>query len=57
MVSHSSWNYFKRTTKRSAKLYKKIWTEKGSPLMVYMNEIVEKLNIEMDQKNLMIELV
>ena len=42
--------------KRSAKLYKKIWTEKGSPLMVYMNEIVEKLNIEMDQKNLMIEL-
>ena len=42
--------------KRSAKLYKKIWTEKGSPLMVYMNEIVEKLKTVMDQNNLMIEL-
>ena len=42
--------------KRSAKLYKKIWMEKGSPLMVYMNEIVEKLKIVMDQKNLMVEL-
>ena len=41
--------------KRSAKLYKKIWTEKGSPLMVHMNEIVEKLKIVLDQKNLMIE--
>lgn len=42
--------------KKSAKLYKKIWTSKGSPLMVHMTEIVEKIQIAMNQKNLMIEL-
>ena len=41
---------------KSAKLYKKIWTSKGSPLMVHMTEIVEKIQIAMNQKNLMIEL-
>ena len=41
---------------KSAKLYKKIWTSKGSPLMVHMTEIVEKIQIAMKQKNLMIEL-
>tara|TARA_Y100000590_G_C15686461_1_gene1001828 strand:- start:69 stop:1064 length:996 start_codon:yes stop_codon:yes gene_type:complete len=42
--------------KRSAKLYKKIWTKKGSPLMVHMKDIVKKIQQRMNQKNLQIEL-
>ena len=42
--------------KKSAKLYKKIWTKKGSPLMVHMTDIVDKLQTRINQKNLHIEL-
>ena len=42
--------------KKSAKLYKKIWTDKGSPLMAYMTEIVEKLEKKISHKNITIEL-
>ena len=42
--------------KKSAKLYKKIWTDKGSPLMAYMTEIVEKLEKKIAHENITIEL-
>lgn len=43
--------------KRSAKLYKSIWTEQGSPLLVNMKEIVQKLEaIHKKNNNLHFEL-
>ena len=35
--------------KKSAKLYKKIWTEDGSPLMVFSKNIVSKLTVDPDK--------
>ena len=29
---------------KSTKLYKQLWTKEGSPLMLYLNQLVEKLN-------------
>ena len=42
--------------KRSAKLYKKIWTQNGSPLMVHMTSIINKLKSKLNHNNLQIEL-
>ena len=39
--------------KKSAKLYKKIWTEDGSPLMVFSKSIVDKLKVD-SEKNITI---
>lgn len=32
---------------KSAKIYKKLWTEKGSPLLIYGNELKEKVQTEL----------
>tara|TARA_Y100001934_G_C12238641_1_gene719166 strand:- start:74 stop:1081 length:1008 start_codon:yes stop_codon:yes gene_type:complete len=37
--------------KKSAKLYNKIWTDKGSPLMVYMNNIKNEIIKKFSSKN------
>lgn len=42
--------------KRSAKLYKSIWTDHGSPLLKNMNDIVHGLNSMFEDENIMIEL-
>ena len=42
--------------KRSAKLYKSIWTEHGSPLLKNMNDIVHGLDSMFEDENIMIEL-
>ena len=42
--------------KRSAKLYKSIWTDHGSPLLKNMNDIVHGLNSLFEDENIMIEL-
>ena len=42
--------------KRSAKLYKSIWTEHGSPLLKNMNDIVHGLVSMFEDENIMIEL-
>ena len=45
--------------KKSRDLYKKIWLEKGSPLLVISNKIVEKIKISKnisDQKNVILSL-
>ena len=39
--------------KRSAKLYARIWTEEGSPLLVYTKKLVEKLRLEYKDRDLM----
>ena len=36
--------------KKSAKLYKKIWTEHGSPLLAFSQKIIRKLSKKFDQK-------
>ena len=41
--------------KTSAKLYKKIWTEKGSPLLVFSKNIIRKLSKKFDQ-NIVLDL-
>ncbi|MFO7843671.1 MAG: ferrochelatase [Bacteroidales bacterium] len=35
-------------TRKSAKLYKKLWSGEGSPLLVYTKKLVEKLNQQTD---------
>ena len=40
--------------KRSAKLYKSIWTDHGSPLLNNMNDIVHGLNSMFEDENIMI---
>tara|TARA_B000000441_G_C21424828_1_gene167893 strand:+ start:204 stop:548 length:345 start_codon:yes stop_codon:yes gene_type:complete len=37
--------------KKSARLYNKIWTDKGSPLMVYMNNIKNEIIKKFASKN------
>ena len=41
--------------KTSAKLYRKIWTEKGSPLLVFSKNIIRKLSKKFDQ-NIVLDL-
>lgn len=36
--------------KKSAKLYANIWTEEGSPLMVYSKSLAEKIEVELRQR-------
>ena len=36
--------------RKSAKLYKSIWTDKGSPLMVYSKNILKKLSKSVDER-------
>ena len=43
-------------SQKSAKLYKSIWTEDGSPLLTYSNKIVEKLK-KTAPKNLRLSLL
>ena len=35
---------------RSAEAYRKVWTEQGSPLMLYSNELTERLRAELERR-------
>ena len=42
--------------KKSAKLYEKIWTERGSPLMAHMTDILKKIRSRIGKDNIQVEL-
>lgn len=37
-------------TSKSTKIYKKLWTPQGSPLLIYLNNLVEKLQKKLDKE-------
>lgn len=39
-------------TPKSARLYRRLWTTEGSPLLIYLNRLVEKLNQGTDKKDI-----